>query len=189
MRRRVRDLDGRALAGAIVAVFFIVLGSVDATTGSAHWMKLGVDAYGTRFEDMRSVTSSWDCERRGIEAFPNNPCDPLGRPANYPRILTRLGVLGLGEGDTVALGVATAVVFFLAALLVAGPLSRGEGVLYAAMLLSPAVLLGVERGNVDLLMFALVALGIALVRRSPWGGARRSRSRARSSSSRRSGSR
>ena len=42
--------------------------------------------------------------------------------------------------------------------------------LYAALLLSPAVLLGVERGNVDLLMFALVALGIGLVRRSPWGG-------------------
>jgi hypothetical protein len=172
MRHGLRDLDGRALAGAIVAVFFIALGSIDSASGSAHWMKLGVDAYGTRFEDMRSVTSSWDCERRGIEAFPNNPCDPLGRPANYPRILTRLGFFGLGEGDTVELGVATAVVFFLAALLVTGPLGLGEGLLYAATLLSPAVLLGVERGNVDLIMFALVALGVALVGRSPWlGGA------------------
>jgi hypothetical protein len=32
-------------------------------------------------------------------------------------------------------------------------------------------LLGVERGNVDLLMFVLVALGVGLVRRSAWAGA------------------
>ncbi len=171
MRRGLLDLDGRVVAAVIVAVFFIAVGSVDAATGSAHWGKLGVDApHGTNFEDLRSVTSSWDCVRRGIEPFPTNPCDPYGRPANYPRILTRLGVFGLGERDTIALGVATAVVFLLAALLVPGPLSAREGLLYAVTLLSPAALLGVERGNVDLWMFALVALGVILVARSAWAG-------------------
>lgn len=171
MRRRLAEVDGRVLAGAVVAVFFLVFTSFSYAHGSAPWTTVGVDAFKTKFEDMQSVTSSWDCTRRGIQAFPNNPCDPQGRPANYPRMWTHFGVFGLGLGDTVPLGIALGVIFYLAALLVPGPLSAREGVLYAALLLAPATLLGVERGNVDLLMFALVALGAGVVRRSPWAGA------------------
>ena len=87
---------------------------------------------------MGSITSSWDCERRGISAFPNNPCDPSGRPANYPRLWTQLSWTGLGEGDTKALGLTLAIVFYVAALAVAGPLRLGEGLVYAVTLLSPA---------------------------------------------------
>lgn len=163
--------DGRVLAGAIVALFFLVFTSFSYIHGSAPWTTVGVNAYKTKFEDLQSVTSSWDCTRKGIQAFPHNPCDPQLRPANYPRVWVHLGVFGLGLGDTVALGVVLGFVFYIAALLVPGRLSAREGVLYAALLLAPATLLGVERGNVDLLMFALVVLGIGLVRRSPWGGA------------------
>jgi Glycosyltransferase family 87 len=165
----VRDLDGRVVAGALVAAFFVALTAVGYSTGAVPWMKVGVDARKTKFEDMRSITSSWDCERRGIQAFPNNPCDPLpGRPANYPRLWTKLGWTGLSGADTRILGVAVAILFYLAALAVPGRLSAGEGVVYAFFLLSPPTLLGVERGNVDLLMFVLVALAVLAVRRSAW---------------------
>ena len=169
--RRLADLDGRVLAGAIVAVFFLVFTAFSYAHGSAPWRTIGVDALKTKFEDMQSVTSSWDCTRKGIQAFPNNPCDPQGRPANYPRMWTHFGIFGLGLGDTVPLGIALGVVFYLAALLIPGRMTAREGVLYAALLLSPATLLGVERGNVDLLMFALIALGVGVVRRSSWAGA------------------
>ena len=152
-------------------VFFTVLLSFHAVNGTTPWAHVGVEPGDKSFADLRSVTSSWDCERRGIQAFPNNPCDPFGRPANYPRLWTQVGRVGLGESDTVPIGVALAVVFFVAALAVAGPLTLGEGAVYGATLLAPATLLGVERGNVDLLMFALVALGVLLVRRSSWLGA------------------
>jgi Glycosyltransferase family 87 len=169
---RSRARDGRLLAVAIVAVFFVSLVVVDSTTGSAHWTKFGVGAGPTNFLDTGALTSAWECVRRGVEAFPINQCDPLGRPFDYPRWVSRLTFLGLGEGDTEALGVLIASLFYVAALLVTGPLTLGEGLLYAVMLLSPPVLLGVERGNGDLLMFALVALGVGLVRRSAWlGGA------------------
>ena len=171
MRRPFRELDGRLLAAAMVIVYLAALGSIDLATGSTPWTRVGVSAHRTSFEDMASITSSWTCERRGIEAFPNNPCDPLGRPANYPRLWTKLGFLGLGTGDTTKLGVAQALVFFAAALLIAGRLTLDEGALYGALLIAPATMLGVERGNIDLAMFALVALGVALVRRSPWAGA------------------
>ncbi|HYA08618.1 MAG TPA: hypothetical protein VEG24_03460 [Gaiellaceae bacterium] len=169
--RRLRELDGRLLAGVLVVLFFAALLSYRGVTGTTPWATVGIEPGDKSFADLRSVTSSWDCERRGIEAFPNNPCDPFHRPANYPRVWTRLGVFGLGEGDTVPLGVAIDVVFFVAALAAAGPLTLVEGAVYSAGLLAPATILGVERGNADLLMFALVVLGLLLVRRRPWAGA------------------
>ncbi|HVM55864.1 MAG TPA: hypothetical protein VMT74_00285 [Gaiellaceae bacterium] len=171
MRRRLRDLDGRVLAAAIVVVFLAVLLSVRAATGTTPWAHVGVEPGDLSFADLRSVTSAWDCTHKGIQAFPDNPCDPFHRPANYPRIWTHLGVFGLGEGDTVPLGIAIAVVFLASALVVTGRLALWEGAVYGVALIAPATMLGVERGNVDLLMFALVVLGLVLVRRSPWAGA------------------
>lgn len=176
--RRVTHLDGRVLAGAAVVVFFAVLLGYRGATGGTPWATVGVAPGAVSFEDLRSVTSSWDCARRGIDPFPTNPCDPFAgqatgirRAANYPRLWTSFSHLGLGEGDTVPLGVAIGVLFFAAALAVPGPLGLGEGAAYGAVLLAPATLLGVERGNVDLLMFALVVAGVLLVRRSPWAAA------------------
>lgn len=159
------------LAGVAVLVFFAVLLSFRGVTGTTPWATVGVEPGDRSFADLRSVTSSWDCERRGIQTFPNNPCDPFHRPANYPRIWTQFGRVGLGQSDTVPIGVAIGIVFFIAALAVVGPLTLGEGAVYGATLLAPATLLGVERGNVDLLMFALVVAGVLLVRRSSWLGA------------------
>lgn len=166
--RRLRDLDGRLLAGAAVIVFFAVMLSFRGITGTTPWAHVGVEPGAESFADLRSVTSSWDCEHKGIEAFPHNPCDPFHRPANYPRLWTHLGVFGMGQGDTVPLGVAIGIVFFVAAFAAAGPLTLGEGAVYGVALLAPATMLGVERGNVDMLMFALVVLGVLLVRRSAW---------------------
>jgi hypothetical protein len=166
--RPAQRLDGRVVAAAAVVLFFVVLLSFRAITGSIPWAHVGVRPASLSFADLRSVTSAWDCERHGTPAFPTNPCDPFGRPANYPRVWISLWHLGLGEGDTVPLGVAIGVLFYVAALAVAGPLTLGGGVVYAAALLAPATLLGVERGNVDLFTFVLVAIGVLLLRRSPW---------------------
>jgi len=171
MRRRLRDLDGRVLAGAILVVFLVVLLSFRAANGTTPWAHVGVEPGDKSFADLRSVTSAWDCQRKGIQAFPNNPCDPFHRPANYPRIWIQLGRVGLGEGDTVPLGIAIAVLFFVSALAVTGPLKPWEGAVYGAALIAPATMLGVERGNVDLIVFALVVLGVLLVRRNAWAGA------------------
>jgi len=176
--RRLSRLDGRVLAAAAVVAFLGVLLGFRGITGSVPWATVGVAPGALSFEDLRSVTSSWDCARRGIDPFPYNPCDPFAgkvagvrRAANYPRLWTSFSHLGLGQSATVPLGVAIAVVFFVAALAAAGPLTLGEGAIYGAALLAPATLLGVERGNVDLLMFALVVVGVLLVRRSPWAAA------------------
>ena len=171
MRRRLRDLDGRVLAAAILVVFLAVLLSFRAVNGATPWAHVGVEPADKSFADLRSVTSAWDCVRKGIQPFPHNPCDPFHRPYNYPRIWDQFGRVGLGQGDTVPLGIAMAIVFFVAALAVTGPLKLWEGGVYGAALISPAVMLGVERGNVDILLFALIVLGLVLLRRNAWAGA------------------
>ena len=122
------------------------------------------------FLDMRSLTSAWECDRRGIDVLPVNPCDPRARPANYPRLWLVPAPFGLGDEDTVWLGVGLAFVFFVSALAVTGPLTVREGLIYGIALCSPAVMFGVERGNPDLAIFALLAsallaLGGGAVRR------------------------
>ena len=104
--------------------------------------------------------------RRGIAVLPTNPCDPYGaRPANYPHLWMWPSVLGLGQGSTVVPGVLVGVVFLVAALAVLPRgATAGDAALYGLAVCAPAVMLGVERGNVDIALFALVALGILLLR-------------------------
>ena len=124
-----RRSDARTVGSSrwrILAVFFITLAGLDGTTGSPHWTKVGVGSGITSFEDMAAITSGWDCTRAPHRALPVNPCDPLGRPYDYPRWVSKLTFLGLGGGDKVALGFLTAVLFYVSALLVAGPLTVGK---------------------------------------------------------------
>lgn len=153
--------DGRVL---VVAVLALYLGSV-AIGGRAQWDRLRVPAETPSFLDMRSITTAWECERRGIDPLPRNPCDPRERPANYPRLWLLPGRLGLGEGATVPFAVLSAFAFFAAVLWFVGRLKLWEGVVLAIALCSPAVMLGVERGNVDLLVLALVIVALMLFRR------------------------
>src|SRR5581483_7836588 len=155
VRTRMR---GRVTAAALVGGYFCLLAALG---GYDHWGRLGVFPVDRSrplwFGDLRSVTSAWECARRGLAVLPRNPCDPWQRPANYPHLWVWPTFLGLGPGDTFALGFVVGAFFLIAALAV---LPRNAGVLagavYGLALCSPAVMLGVQRGNVDLLLFALL---------------------------------
>src|SRR6185437_12822024 len=99
---------GRAAVAAILVCYFVAL---LALGGHAAWGKLGVPEHSPAFLDLRSVTSGWECTRRGIPVLAVNPCDPLQRPANYPSVWMKVSWLGLGQGDTVPLGIVVAIAF------------------------------------------------------------------------------
>jgi LPXTG-motif cell wall-anchored protein len=113
------------------------------------------------FIDLMSVTSGWDCVRRGVDVMASNPCDPGRRPANYPRMWLWFSHLGLGANENTLLGVLLVIVFFFTAFVLVRRGSLLEGVAYSAALISPSVMLGVERGNPDLVVFALLVLALA----------------------------
>jgi hypothetical protein len=162
----------RAILLLIVGGYFILLWTVG---GWSQWNDLGVPSLPFPYGDLRSVTSAWECTRRGIAVMAANPCDPYHRSANFPGIWLAPSHLGLGVGDTVWLGSCLAVIFAVAAFAVLPASGRPlDAVVYGAAACSPAVMLGVERGNVDILLFAFVVLAVILYRRSDrllWGHA------------------
>lgn len=146
------------------AALLLALGGHDA------WDQLGVPPVSPAFFDLRSVTSGWDCARQHLGEWPVNPCDPGGRPENYPRIWMAASFLGLGEDDTYLIGSLIVVAFFASAILVLpsrAPL--GHALVYGSALCSPAVMFGVERGNVDIALFSMVAAAGLVMRRTRWG--------------------
>jgi hypothetical protein len=153
----------------IVGGYFVLLWAIG---GRSHWDVLGVEPLRIPFGDLRSVTSAWECTRRGVDVMAANPCDPYHRSANYPGIWMAPSHLELGVGDTVALGLVVAALFFIAVFAVLPSSARRlDAVVYGAAVCSPAVMLGVERGNVDILLVAVVVLAVLLYRRGgrlPW---------------------
>jgi hypothetical protein len=150
---------------ALVGYFLLLL----TLGGHSEWARLGVRPLSVSFGDLRGVTSGWECVRKGFDVRRSNPCDPWNRPLVYPSVWMAPAFLGIGQGATVGLGVGLAIVFFLTALWLVPRTARiPDALAYALVLCSPAVMLGVERGNVDLAMFVLL-MGAALAFRRRLG--------------------
>jgi Glycosyltransferase family 87 len=162
LRTRVSGWAGLLVAAAAVAAFFVVLRARDW-----YWPDFGVPGgTGLYFLDLRFFTSAWECVRDGRDVIPANPCDPQARVFNYPRVWLVPAPLGLDQEDTVRLGKLLVLAFFGSAFALIGRASVVDGLVWAAALVSPAVMLGVERGNPDLVIFCLVVWGVILLQRA-----------------------
>jgi hypothetical protein len=151
----------------VVAGYF---GLLVAVGGHSQWGKLGVGPLRYQFGDLRSITLAWDCVRQHPSVLPSNPCDPDKRPANYSGNLLLPSHLGLGQGDTIALGWSLFAVYLIAAVaVIPGRARLGTTVLYSGALCSPAAMLGVERGTIDLTLFALIVLAMLVAQRGERG--------------------
>jgi hypothetical protein len=155
--------DGRSLIILALIFYFAILLLLRTQAGNLDvWQRLGVYHLRPAFADMRFLLCAIETERAGHDSYRMTECDPWGRIMNYPRLWLSLSVLGLQARHTVPIGVGLALIFYLSLLLLAGRLTLREGAFYAFLLCSPAVMLGIERGNVDLLIFSLLVLTIWL---------------------------
>lgn len=155
---------GRPCLAAFLALYVGVAAAGRDTVGFDLLDEVGVARVLPTFLDMRAITSGWECDRLGVDVLAGNPCDPLGRPMNYPRVWTWPSGLGLDQDSAEVLGPVAGGAFLASAVVLAGPLTLGGAAVYAAVLGSPSVMLGVERGNTDLFMFALVVLALLAMR-------------------------
>jgi hypothetical protein len=168
-----RRLDGRWIAAAVLA-FVAAYGAVAARSapGWAHgWRAIGVPSMGPAaapvpFGDSLYLVAIRECHLAGFDVLAENPCDPWGRTLTYPRIWLRLlAPLPLTRELVVPIGVSFAALFFVATFRLLGPLAPIEGLFVGLLLASRAVLLGVERGNGDLLLFVLLAAAVRALER------------------------
>jgi hypothetical protein len=142
----------RWLLVAVVAVWF---------GGFALWPAafpyVGVNHYGVWFLDAFAILASNDAVVRGLDPYVPNPLDYFNRPHVYSPWWLELHRLGLGRAQILAVGWTLTLGFLAAALGRLRPQSLREAGWYAVIVGAPPVLLGVNRANNDLLIFALLA--------------------------------
>jgi hypothetical protein len=148
-------------------VVVAIAGSLGLVLGS-DWAvsQFGVPRIKPAFADTAVLTSGWECSRRGVDVLRSNPCDPYGdRPTNYPRLWLAARSLGLGHGATKPIAIGMIALFLAAIWFLTAAITFRGALVWAAIACSPPVLLALERGNIDLLMFVLVTLAVAVAAR------------------------
>jgi len=135
----------------------------------AGQQRLGLFDQGRWFLDSYAVLAAGDTARAGLDPTQPMALDPLHRPHSYSDWWLALRWLGLTRADNFLVGGAWVAAFLAAAWAVLRPTHGASAAWYLTLLLSPAVLLAINRANNDLVIFALLT-GAALLWRpdSPW---------------------
>jgi hypothetical protein len=159
-------LLGKPYAGTVVAaavgLFVLVLAVAGFGFGFGwvgSWRVIGFPGALPPFSDLHVVTdNAARCADAAISEYPyiHARCDPWHQGYNYPPVWLLLGRLGINGGHTALL----AFIIELPALVLFALLIRGRsvacGLVALALMLSPSVVLGFERGNIDIVEWILV---------------------------------
>jgi hypothetical protein len=162
----------RKLAGKMALIFYCLACSLLGLTSNFHL--LGVPAMNPSFADLRLITTASECLQNSLWTMISPSCDPWGRPFNYPTIWVQIfSFFGVTEANTQFIGVLEILilssVFCYWIWKFKSFYEVGEGFIYSALiacfLLSPPILLLMERGNIDSLIFAGLTLAAIILRR------------------------
>lgn len=124
----------------------------------------GVSDYGMWFLDSYAVLAASDAQRVGLDTTTGNPLDPLNRPHRYSDWWHALGALGLTRQDNFTVGLMWCGLFTAAAAATLRCRAWTEALWLCAVLLSPSVWLGLLRANNDLVIFAVLAVAVIVLR-------------------------
>jgi hypothetical protein len=154
------SFDGRIVVLVAVALYGAAVAIARTAWDVDLWPYLGVNSAPTLFYDARNVAAAADCWALGYDPLVENPCDPAARVMVYPRVWVFLHFLGVTQDRTLLFGGIVVVLFLASVLLLVGRLSPVQGFIVAAAVVSPAVMLAVERGNMDIFLFAMFVLAV-----------------------------
>jgi len=130
--------------------------------GPDSWRKLGVPVIEPRWTDTRIITAGAECDERGLDPLVENPCDRTHRPLNYPRVWVTIA--SAIDRSVVALATIFSLVYLIGVTAAFRLLQFRVVALivFALAIFGPPALLAFERGNNDLLVVGLVAVGTCL---------------------------
>jgi len=155
-------MNGKNLLGSGIILGIVLMGMLLFFYGYQRtWSLWEIPPASTCFKDLGTVIYGAEKQRSGID-----PYIPTAAQAhwtfNYPRIWTLLAVININQGQRVYYGIILAFLFFVSILFyIPTSISLVTAFILMISIFSPAVLLGVERGNTDLLMFFLLSTAIA----------------------------
>ena len=129
---------------------------------AAVWPRLirlyGLEYKGTWFLDSYAILATLDARRAGLDPLAANPLDLLHRSHVYSDWWYGLQWLGLTRRENFLLGASWVLAFFVTAFAVLRVRRWPDAFAGFLVLASPPVLLAINRGNNDLVIFALLAL-------------------------------
>ncbi len=135
------------------------------------WGLFGMFSFQPQFADTVAVLAAGEAWQAGADIYQiPNPYDPLGRPHVYGPGWVATGAVGLTVHDANWIGPLLAIVFVVAMSVLAAPRRAGDAFLALALLCSPPVLLGISRGNNDVIVVLLLGLAAALTTSSNYAG-------------------
>jgi hypothetical protein len=117
---------------------------------------LGITDFGQWYLDSYAVLAAVDAVRMGVDPHGPNPLDPFLRNHKYSDWWFALRGFGLTREHNFIVGSSWVAAFALTAWLAVRPRNFWESGWLAVLLLSPPVLLGINRANNDLVIFALL---------------------------------
>ncbi len=126
------------------------------------WRSFGVTPLHPYFFDMHALTDHIACSAQGFNAYELNTCDPL-MPFNYPPVWLWLSHVGIDGSDLTWLSVVVTTGALAVLVTLLKGRSIGDGAIASLAILSPSMMMGIERGNIDLLILALVGGAAFLV--------------------------
>lgn len=130
------------------------------------WQLWNIPTMWPHFADLRAITGGAESYALGYDPLINNPGDPWGRLMSYPRIWQWLFLLKLNQSHTTYIGITFICLFIVGIFLFLKPINNITAWFLTISLFSPAVLLGIERANSDLLIFFIVSLALLVLSRS-----------------------
>ena len=165
-----QGLDGRWVV-VLSASLYLVMAAV--LTGPFHADRtmvlqgMGVPAMEPLFGDTLCVARWCDAYGMGEDPRASDFSDPSGKnmTMNYPVYFLGLHHLGLSSRTVPAAGWILCILFLGSTLLLAGRCTLKEGFLWSAAVCSPVIVMIVERGNLDIVIFALLVLALLAHRR------------------------
>lgn len=155
--------DYRPVAFCVVAAYIALLLFAEWYFGSyTRIMKYLMSCPAPYFIDTQVLLTGIEAVRQGLD--PYSPEANINLPLgfyNYPLSWTWLSFLPfLKMSNTISIGLALMLAFFVALYFFIGKINLPESVAYAVLFTSSAFVLGVERGNSDLIIFLLLLIPI-----------------------------
>jgi Glycosyltransferase family 87 len=153
------------LAAVTTILLIVGIGTLRQGNPAAAWHRLHLPATSPHFMDTHTITNSIDCVLTGQDPYTVRTFDPWNRLYNYPPIWLDLRYLGITSRSSTLMGTTLAVLAAASCLLLFRATTWAGAAIVFLALTSRAILFGLERGNVDEFVFALLVFGFFLIDR------------------------
>jgi len=154
-RRHIRSIgSGTVVALGIVGAAVVLLGLGRVVGWDPTWRAFGVTPLQPPFFDMHVINDYAACAWKGVDAYAPHACSVVN--FNIPPTWLWFGFLGVDGADASWLSAAVIAAATIVMVLLLQGRSWYHGVIALGAMISPSVMMGVERGNLDLLILALV---------------------------------